>query len=201
MSSTRYFKLVVDGEVLGGRYTGKGPKQAAKKAFTSYLKQRKSSKQSTQGRFNFGVVECTRGSNCNVYEYTGKRVKLAEPTVVTIGDREVTYNYANDVKRVQSGGAKRKAKKSKKSKKVAKRVRKSKKSGSKKSKRSKKSGSKKTTKRRRKASRSKASKKSKKSKKSKGFFSSSKKSPKKSSKRDIASSLLGIDIRYLISEE
>jgi len=65
-TTSRFFKVVVDGEVFG-RFSGSKPKQAANKALTSILRKRTSEKKSTTGNINFSIVECTRGSRKKTY--------------------------------------------------------------------------------------------------------------------------------------
>lgn len=102
---SRNFNLIIGGEKRG-RFTGKAPKQAANKAFTSLVKEAARANKKLQGQVTFQIQECTKGSKCESYDYVGKRVELDEPTTITIGDREVTYNYKNEISRVQGGGKK-----------------------------------------------------------------------------------------------
>ena len=85
----RYFKIVCEDGSCRGRFSGKKPKQAANKALTSILKQKKSMKGG--GKLNFSICECTRGSKCKVYNYTGERRKLEKPMDVTIGDKKIDF--------------------------------------------------------------------------------------------------------------
>lgn len=94
---SRYFKLIVGDDEPRGRFSGKKPKQAASKALTALLNERRSNGDTTEGNFSFTMVECTRGCNRKSYNYTGYRKKLDEPLTVKIGDREVTYSYENHV--------------------------------------------------------------------------------------------------------
>lgn len=86
--------------VLCGRYCGAKPKQAASKAFTGICKTFKKAEQELEGPVHFFVVECTRGSKCKKYFYTGERTKLDTPAQIEIADgKMITYNYNNTVKK------------------------------------------------------------------------------------------------------
>jgi len=91
---TRYFKCVCDGESFG-RFTGGKPKQAARKAFTSLLRQGKESP------ILFSLIECTRGCKHKEYKYKGDRIELDEPMKLMIGTgadaKEITYRYNNRI--------------------------------------------------------------------------------------------------------
>lgn len=86
--------------VLCGRYCGAKPKQAASKAFTGICKTFKKAEQELDGPVHFFVVECTRGSKCKKYFYTGERTKLDTPAKIEIADgKMITYNFNNTVKK------------------------------------------------------------------------------------------------------
>lgn len=97
---TRYFKAsdpkMSKGESFG-RFTGKTPKQAASKAFTSLVKERAEKGMPTKGKIHFSVTETTRGGKGKVGHYVGERVKLNPPTEVKIGDKVIRYEYQNRV--------------------------------------------------------------------------------------------------------
>ena len=84
-----------------GRFRGNKPKQAASKALSSLLEELREQKKSVSGEHHFTIVECTRGSRCKEYHYTGERVELDEPMEIHIGkgkDRKtITYRYNNKV--------------------------------------------------------------------------------------------------------
>jgi hypothetical protein len=103
-TTSRFFKVVVDGEVFG-RFSGSKPKQAANKALTSILRKRTTEKKSTAGNINFSIVECTRGSRKKTYNYVGERQQLTKPVEVNIKGKTVTYRYNNVVRKAQTGGA------------------------------------------------------------------------------------------------
>ena len=97
-SDSRFFKLVsVNGKsVDGGRYelplktkTGKpqtrGPKDKASSAFSEICQK---NKEKGECSYKFAIQETTRGSDKKVYNYQGKRVKLAKPVVLKLKDRK-----------------------------------------------------------------------------------------------------------------
>jgi hypothetical protein len=100
----RYFKLTFEGADPRGRFSGTKPKQAASKALTSIINQRKASSTETVGEFNFSIVECTRGSKNKQYNYIGECVKLEQPTRVQIKgtNKEIVYNFNNKVRKDKS---------------------------------------------------------------------------------------------------
>jgi len=98
-NTIRYFKIVCDDGNCRGRFSGKKPKQAANKALTSILREKKGLKGG--GKLNFSICECTRGSKCKVYYYTGERKKLDSPMDVTIGDKKITYRFQNVVQKAK----------------------------------------------------------------------------------------------------
>jgi len=71
----RYFKLFYH-DKCEGRFTGKKPKQAAGKAFSSIMK-----KLNGDGELNicFSIKECTRNSGRKEYKYIGRRIALEKP--------------------------------------------------------------------------------------------------------------------------
>ena len=98
----RFFKVKIGTEdAAEGRFKGSTPGQAAKKALTQIYRKNEDGK-STKGKVQFSMVECTRGSGCKEYKYTGQRVKLAEPVEVTYGKGKnattVTRHYKNEVR-------------------------------------------------------------------------------------------------------
>jgi hypothetical protein len=95
---SRFFKLVsVNGKTVdGGRYelplktkTGKpqtrGPKDKASSAFSEICQK---NKEKGECSYKFAIQETTRGSDKKVYNYQGKRVKLAKPVVLKLKDRK-----------------------------------------------------------------------------------------------------------------
>jgi len=92
-TSTRYFKVIHDGEdesTAHGRFSGSKPKQAANKAFTSIVKEAKGA---LNGETKFSIIECTRKSKNKRYFYTATRELLNVPTEVIIGDKKTKSKY------------------------------------------------------------------------------------------------------------
>ena len=88
----RHFNILHEDGTLSGRFTGKKPKTAAKKAFTTLMRKNKVNK------LDFQIRECTRGSKCKTYKYTGERVKLDEPVEVKCSnDKVVKYYHTNKI--------------------------------------------------------------------------------------------------------
>jgi hypothetical protein len=113
----RFFKLVIDNLIIDifgdfegrtkGRFSGKTPKQAARKAFTAIVK-----KYGMNGHdvvdfpIKFRIVESTRGKRKRVHKYCGIRHRLHTPIRQVIqdshgnnGDKVIVYNYKNNIKR------------------------------------------------------------------------------------------------------
>jgi hypothetical protein len=98
----RYFKLDFEGEV-GGRYSGKKPKQAANKAYSSIVK--KKGMEGGGPKIQFSIKECTRGSRQKTYTYDGQRIELDNPVVVNIkkGDKKtITYKFSNKLSKAKN---------------------------------------------------------------------------------------------------
>jgi hypothetical protein len=108
----RYFRCVYranDGEIVhAGRYSGKKPKQAARKALTRIADK---NELSIGESVTFLIQECTRGSRKKKYSYSGSRVNLAEPITVEIAKKDkdgnktgefstLTYKRDNTVKKI-----------------------------------------------------------------------------------------------------
>ncbi len=102
----RYFRCVYSDDTFG-RFSGFKPKQAAGKALTSILKHRQAEGKDLSEEISFSMVECTRGGNHKVSQYTGKRVKLEKPVTVTIKTsdgkkKEINYNFTNKITKVKA---------------------------------------------------------------------------------------------------
>lgn len=100
----RSFKAIYvnpEGEVvLEGRYCGAKPKQAACKALTGIYKIFKLANNEVNGAVYFGVKETTRGGKGKHYWYSGERVTLNDPIVLSIQNGKViTYKFNNVVKK------------------------------------------------------------------------------------------------------
>ena len=101
----RYFKLYYNDNICG-RYSGKKPKQAANKAFSSIIKdmRKTDNKEGVNIDITFTIKECTRNSFHKEYKYVGKRLLLKSPVKVTIenGDgtsKDIVYKYHNELKK------------------------------------------------------------------------------------------------------
>ena len=101
----RFFRCMYDDNTFG-RFCGYKPKQAANKALTTILKQRKQDGESIFDEVGFSMVECTRGRPHRVSQYTGKRIQLDEPVVVEINtngvSKKIEYNFTNKVTKVKA---------------------------------------------------------------------------------------------------
>ena len=90
----RTFKVRLNGEAVSkyrGRFTGRNPQQAAKKALTSIL----SEKKKKTGKYELIMRETTRGSKKKEYAYTGKKVKRKKANKVMFpgSSKPVVYKF------------------------------------------------------------------------------------------------------------
>jgi hypothetical protein len=76
----------------GGRFTGKSPSQAAKKAGRALLKL------GTKRQIKFTLREMTQGSDKKEFKYTATKVKLDTPKVIERGNVKITIQYEYLVK-------------------------------------------------------------------------------------------------------
>lgn len=102
----RYFRCIYSDDTFG-RFSGYKPKQAAGKALTSILRHREKEGKDLFEEVPFSMIECTRGGNHKVSQYTGKRVKLSKPVTVTIKTsdgkkKEINYNFTNKITKIKS---------------------------------------------------------------------------------------------------
>lgn len=107
-SRNRFFKVALGDEKPHGRFSGKKPKQAASKALTSILNNRRVAGEATTGKIKFRIEECTRNSKHKAYKYIGERVQLEEPTPIKIVDengkeKEIVYRFSNRVTKDREG--------------------------------------------------------------------------------------------------
>jgi hypothetical protein len=102
----RYFHCVyknAEGEVVrAGRYSGKKPKQAARKALSRVVDK---NVLPIGQSITFLIKECTRGRKKKAYSYTGSRILLDKPVTVDIKKKDGTpaklvYKHDNVVKKV-----------------------------------------------------------------------------------------------------
>lgn len=97
-SGLRTFKVRLANETAKdyrGRFTGKNPQQAGKKALTSLL----SEKNKKTGKFKYIIKESTRGSKKKEYAYVGEKTKRSKPNEVYFPgqDKPVLYKYDTTV--------------------------------------------------------------------------------------------------------
>lgn len=105
-SKLRYFKLLYN-DIIQGRYSGKKPKQAANKAFSSIIKTFKEGNEQNGGvnlDINFTIKECTRNSKHKDYKYIGKRQALDNPVRVEIANadgtvKQIEYKFFNKLQK------------------------------------------------------------------------------------------------------
>jgi hypothetical protein len=101
----RHFNMIfLESGEKRGYYEGSTPKNAANRAYSSYVKELRHQNKKIPSKINFGIIETTRGSRNNVTCYTGSRSKLDTPLVIqragTHGEvKPITYNYRNNVTR------------------------------------------------------------------------------------------------------
>jgi len=77
----------------GGRYTGKAPSQAARKAGRALLKLNP-----TKRQVKFTLREMSQGSDKKEFSYTATKVKLDTPKTIVRGDTQITVQYEYLVK-------------------------------------------------------------------------------------------------------
>ncbi len=129
----RHYRMIIDMESgeTSGYYSGNNPKQAAIKAYSSYLKTLKKQGDKIPKKLEFAIKETTRSGNNkrgNVTFYSGKRETLKEPVEVQVKSQDgelktILYKFRNLVKRDReldtkfpelAGGAKKKRAEAKK---------------------------------------------------------------------------------------
>lgn len=93
-SGIRTFKVKLSNELdkdFRGRFTGRNPQQAAKKALTTLLGEQNKK----TGQYKFIIKESTRGSKKKEYAYNGKKTKRSEPNEVFFPgqDKPILYKY------------------------------------------------------------------------------------------------------------
>jgi hypothetical protein len=106
----RYFSFVdPQTGISRGRYTGKGPQQAASKCFTKYVQvQMHSLRPPVQRNFRLYMREVTRGSPHKIYAYECTRIVLQQPQEIRIRDvqsgaeRLIVHRHKNRVNRVRT---------------------------------------------------------------------------------------------------
>jgi hypothetical protein len=83
-SKKRTFKIKLADTEFCSRITGSTPKQAASKALTLLINQKKKAGKPIKGKQVFTIKETTRGSKGKEYSYQGEKVKLKTPTTYSI---------------------------------------------------------------------------------------------------------------------
>ena len=83
-SKKRTFKIKLADAEFCSRITGSTPKQAASKALTLLINQKKKAGKAQKGKLVFTIKETTRGSKGKEYSYQGEKVKLKTPTTYSI---------------------------------------------------------------------------------------------------------------------
>jgi hypothetical protein len=98
--NTRYFAVIYEdseGDVIKhGRFTGRIPRQAALKAFSSIVRDYKENGNKIDVA-KFGLVEVTRNSKHKTYYYSGKRNTLDKPLKVQAGGNKIVFKHYNKV--------------------------------------------------------------------------------------------------------
>lgn len=87
---SRSFKVVkcnAKCDFEGGRYMGKIPSQAARKAGRALLKMSK------KRQVKFTLRESTQGSEHKEFTYTATKVKLDKPQTIVRGDSKITVTH------------------------------------------------------------------------------------------------------------
>ncbi|MDX1471795.1 MAG: hypothetical protein R3213_09890 [Flavobacteriaceae bacterium] len=112
----RYFKILIESikpetnsppvqedklSASGGRYTGKNPMQAAKKAFTRICRVSVGGGECT---YIFSIQETTQSSAKKVFTYRGVRRELDTPQKVTKGDVSYSIRFNSEVRSYKPGG-------------------------------------------------------------------------------------------------
>ena len=111
-SRKRTFKIKLNENEFCSRITGHTPKQAASKALTLIINQKKQQTggKPVKGKIVFTIKETTRGSKGKEYVYQGEKVKLKQPTTYKIrspsGDyKEIVNRYRNLIEKYQEVSA------------------------------------------------------------------------------------------------
>lgn len=115
-SSKRHFQVIADSidppidleklSASGGRYGGKAPCQAAKKAYNKFVRNGAKNNDDDDDVnedgmldvYTFSIKEITRGSPGRVFSYTGYRQLLEEPREIKRGETTYFVRYDTKVK-------------------------------------------------------------------------------------------------------
>ena len=103
----RTFKIKLENDKFCSRITGNTPKQAASKALTLLINQKKTQGKTVKGKIAFTIKETTRGSKGKEYTYMGEKVKLKQPTTYKIKSasgetKEIVNRFKNIIEKFQS---------------------------------------------------------------------------------------------------
>ncbi len=79
----------------GGRYTGRNPMQAAKKAFTRIAR---AATEGGECTYIFSIQETTQGSVKKVFTYKGVREELETPQIIKKGETEYKIRFRSVVR-------------------------------------------------------------------------------------------------------
>jgi hypothetical protein len=105
-SNKRTFKIKLNDTEFCSRITGNTPKQAASKALTLLINQKKQQGKQGKGKIVFTIKETTRGSKGKEYSYQGEKVKLKQPTTYKIKSsngeiKEIVNKFKNVIEKYQ----------------------------------------------------------------------------------------------------
>lgn len=103
----RFFKLIGPDSTGIGRYTGNTPRQAASKAFTRLIQEKKRNNVEIANPTTVRVRECTRGSPRKEFVYSCDQVELSSPQSLVINlpngeNKTITYRYRNQIHKIDN---------------------------------------------------------------------------------------------------
>jgi len=106
VSNKRTFKIKLNDNDFCSRITGNTPKQAASKALTLLINQKKQQGKAAKGKIVFTIKETTRGSKGKEYSYQGEKIKLKQPTTYKIKSsngeiKEIVNKFKNVIEKYQ----------------------------------------------------------------------------------------------------
>jgi hypothetical protein len=106
VNNKRTFKIKLNDSEFCSRITGNTPKQAASKALTLLINQKKNTGKSVKGKIVFTIKETTRGSKGKEYSYQGEKIKLKTPTTYKIKSsngeiKEIINKFKNVIEKYQ----------------------------------------------------------------------------------------------------
>lgn len=104
----RTFKIKLGDNEFCSRITGHTPKQAASKALTLIVNQKKQTGgKAAKGKVIFTIKETTRNSKGKEYTYQGEKIKLKQPTTYKIRSpsgemKEIVNRFRNVIEKYQA---------------------------------------------------------------------------------------------------